>query len=164
DRTRASCRNRARACHLAQARAHDGRRRDGRKRAGQRLDVHGETAGQLQTLTSGVSEFRPHSGVSNVAHKMRGWRLAFPFAHRNQRLLLSKARHVNQEDPMPKIIDTADTMTSSKLSALKKAGVVEAIIRYDDRRPRGGWKQIHPAEAKLIRDAGLRLWIVYEDA
>jgi hypothetical protein len=40
----------------------------------------------------------------------------------------------------------------------------EAIIRYDDRRPRGGWKQIHPAEAKLIRDAGLRLGIVYEDA
>ena len=55
--------------------------------------------------------------------------------------------------PKPKIIDTADTMTSSKLSALKKAGV-ETIIRYDDRRPRGGWKQIHPAEAKLIRDAG----------
>jgi len=54
-------------------------------------------------------------------------------------------------------------MTSSKLSALKKAGV-ETIIRYDDRRPRGGWKQIHPAEAKLIRDAGLRLGIVYEDA
>src|SRR6516164_1534300 len=65
--------------------------------------------------------------------------------------------------PKPKIIDTADTMTSSKLSALKKAGV-ETIIRYDDRRPRGGWKQIHPAEAKLIRDAGLRLGIVYEDA
>jgi Domain of unknown function (DUF1906) len=64
---------------------------------------------------------------------------------------------------MPKIIDTADAMTSSKLSALKKAGV-ETIIRYDDRRPRGGWKQIHPAEAKLIRDAGLRLAIVYEDA
>jgi hypothetical protein len=41
---------------------------------------------------------------------------------------------------MPKIIDTADTMTSSKLSVLKKAGV-ETIIRYDDRRPRGGWKQ-----------------------
>src|SRR5262249_44725040 len=61
---------------------------------------------------------------------------------------------------MPKIIDTADTMTSSKLSALKKAGV-ETIIRCDDRRPRGGW---HPAEAKLIRDAGLRLGIVYEDA
>jgi len=55
--------------------------------------------------------------------------------------------------PKPKIIDTADTMTSPKLSALKKAGV-ETIIRYDDRRPRGGWKQIHPAEAKLIRDAG----------
>jgi Domain of unknown function (DUF1906) len=65
--------------------------------------------------------------------------------------------------PKPKIINTADTMTSSKLSALKKAGV-ETIIRYDDRRPRGGWKQIHPAEAKLIRDAGLRLGIVYEDA
>src|SRR6516164_2474605 len=65
--------------------------------------------------------------------------------------------------PKPKIIDTADTMTSSKLSALKKAGV-ETIIRYDDRRPRGGWKQIHPAEAELIRDAGLRLGIVYEDA
>src|SRR5262245_65369369 len=65
--------------------------------------------------------------------------------------------------PKPKIIDTADTMTSSKLSALKKAGV-ETIIRYDDRRPRGGWKQIHQAEAKLIRDAGLRLGIVYEDA
>src|SRR5262245_2837170 len=65
--------------------------------------------------------------------------------------------------PKPKIIDTADTMTSSKLSALKKAGV-ETIIRYDDRRPRGGWKQIHPAEAKLIRDAELRLGIVYEDA
>jgi hypothetical protein len=29
-------------------------------------------------LTSGVSEFRrPQSGVSNVAHKMRGWRLAW---------------------------------------------------------------------------------------
>ena len=35
--------------------------------------------------------------------------------------------------PKPKIIDTADTMTSLKLSALKKAGV-ETIIRYDDRR------------------------------
>src|SRR5215813_1184456 len=65
--------------------------------------------------------------------------------------------------PKLKIIDTADTMTSPKLSALKKAGV-ETIIRYDDRRPRGGWKQIHPAEAKLISDAGLRLGIVYEDA
>src|SRR5262249_5884092 len=65
--------------------------------------------------------------------------------------------------PKPKIIGTADTMTSSKLSALKKAGV-ETIIRYDDRRPRSGWKQIHPAEAKLIRDAELRLGIVYEDA
>ena len=37
-------------------------------------------------------------------------------------------------------------------------------FRCDDRRPRGGWKQIHPAEAKLSRDAGLRLGIVYEDA
>jgi hypothetical protein len=66
--------------------------------------------------------------------------------------------------PKPKIIDTADTMTSPKLSALLKKAGVETIIRYDDRRPRGGWKQIHPAEAKLISDAGLRLGIVYEDA
>ena len=45
--------------------------------------------------------------------------------------------------PKPKIIDTADTMTSSKLSALKKAGV-ETIIRYDDRRPRGGSRYTQP--------------------
>ena len=58
--------------------------------------------------------------------------------------------------PKPKIIDTADTMTSSKLSALKKAGV-ETIIRYDDRRPRGGWKQIHPAEACAGRRTARRV-------
>ena len=35
------------------------------------------SANQLQTLTSGISEFRPQSGVSNVAHTMCGWRLAW---------------------------------------------------------------------------------------
>src|SRR5262249_45690448 len=64
---------------------------------------------------------------------------------------------------MPKIIDTADTMTSSKLSALKKTGV-ETIIRYHDRRPHGSWKHIHPSESKLMPEAGMRLGIVYEDA
>jgi hypothetical protein len=38
-------RHRARACPLAQARAHDGRRRDGGERAGQGLGVYGAPAG-----------------------------------------------------------------------------------------------------------------------
>jgi len=70
-----------RPCHHPQARAHDGRGRDGDERAGQRFGVCGALAGrsanQLQTLTSGISEFRPQSGVSNVAHNMCGWRLAW---------------------------------------------------------------------------------------
>ena len=39
-------RDRPRPCHLAQARAHDGRRRDGDERAGQRLGLHGAPAGR----------------------------------------------------------------------------------------------------------------------
>src|SRR5262249_3292949 len=42
--------DRARPCHLAQARAHDGRRRDRDERAGQRLGVHGAAAGRRDTL------------------------------------------------------------------------------------------------------------------
>ena len=44
-------RNRARPCPLAQARAHDGRRRDGGKRAGQRLGVHGAPADRCDKLS-----------------------------------------------------------------------------------------------------------------
>lgn len=58
------------------------------------------------------------------------------------------------------IIDTADT-TTAKLAQLKAAGVT-AIIRYDDRFTSGAWKQIGPAEARAIRDAGIMLGIVYE--
>ena len=52
------------------------------ERAGQGLGVQrllaGRPANQLQTLTSGVTEFRRlQSRLSNVAHKMRGWRLAW---------------------------------------------------------------------------------------
>jgi hypothetical protein len=60
------------------------------------------------------------------------------------------------------IIDTADTMTKSKLAGLKKAGC-DTVIRYDCRFPSGDWKQIHTAEAKAIADAGMKLGIVYED-
>ena len=43
-------RNRARPCPLAQARAHDGRRRDGGERAGQGLGVHRAPAGECGSL------------------------------------------------------------------------------------------------------------------
>jgi signal transduction histidine kinase len=39
-------RHRARPCHLAQARAHDGGRRDGGERAGQGVSVYGAFAGR----------------------------------------------------------------------------------------------------------------------
>jgi hypothetical protein len=53
--------------------------------------------------------------------------------------------------------------TTKLLAQLKAAGITD-IIRYDDRFPSGGWKQIHSPEVHAIRDAGLRLGIVYEGA
>jgi hypothetical protein len=60
------------------------------------------------------------------------------------------------------IIDTADN-TTKQLARLKKDGVT-AIIRYDDRKASGAWKQIFPPEARAIAKAGIKLGIVYEDA
>lgn len=53
--------------------------------------------------------------------------------------------------------------TTKQLAQLKAAGITD-IIRYDDRFPSGNWKQIHSPEVHAIRDAGLRLGIVYEGA
>ena len=52
-------RNRARPCPLAQARAHDGRRRDGDERAGQGLGVHRAPAGRRRTLTTRIGGKTP---------------------------------------------------------------------------------------------------------
>lgn len=53
--------------------------------------------------------------------------------------------------------------TTKVLAQLKAAGITD-IIRYDDRFPSGHWKQISSPEVHAIRDAGLRLGIVYEGA
>lgn len=63
---------------------------------------------------------------------------------------------------MPKIIDAATDVTRY-IPGLKAAGI-EAIIRYDCRSVSGDWKQLHVAEAHNIKNAGLQLGIVYEDA
>lgn len=60
------------------------------------------------------------------------------------------------------IID-CDQDTTKMLAQLKAEGITD-IIRYDDRFPSGNWKQIHSPEVHAIRDAGLRLGIVYEGA
>jgi hypothetical protein len=48
----AGIRERARPCPLAQARAHDGRRRDRGERTGQGLGVHSPSAGRRDTITA----------------------------------------------------------------------------------------------------------------
>ena len=49
--------NRPRACHLAQACAHDGRRRDRDERAGKGLGVHGALAGRRDTMIEAADGF-----------------------------------------------------------------------------------------------------------
>ena len=52
-------RNRTGPCHLAQARAHDGRRRDRDERAGQGLGIHPPNAGRRGALIKGSGGKRP---------------------------------------------------------------------------------------------------------
>lgn len=58
------------------------------------------------------------------------------------------------------IIDTNIDVTA-KLAALKAAGVT-SIGRYLNRLAPHEEKVVKPAEARIIRAAGLRLWLIYE--
>lgn len=56
-------------------------------------------------------------------------------------------------------LDTAQT-TTSKLACLAAAGV-EAVGRYYSK---SGWKRLTNAEARALSDAGIAIWVVYQDA